>query len=200
MLTESLRVRKDGLLGPNAPAETELRGAADSLYDAAVQHLNEGKTIPAEDHAFSLLRLFTSQYPCLTNGALGVVAEDLAGARGAATAADFPDQVCAAFYVLGMTSMIDGHAQKSLLYFTVSERLMRRRIINNAANSVLCVGNYWNCLLHKGLAAKVLDRIDLLARVRAAFSRHSGSASSPIDLLRTTEEYRRVLARARVEL
>ena len=200
LVSEGQRVRRDGLLGPkNVSTTAELKQAGDALYQAGVARLNLGDPQQAEDHAFSILHMYSKDFPFLLNGAIGILGQEVAGS-GIENATSYPDHVGAAFYLLGMAAMLSGNARRALMNFTIAESVMRARIERAEPNSVLSEGNYWNCLLHRGIAAKVMKRTDVRESVRSFLLAKESDLPQALRTLRERPAFEVAAKRAQREL
>ena len=200
LIDEGQRVRRDGLLGPKDVSTTaELKQAGDALYQAGVARLNLGDPQQAEDHAFSILHMYSREFPFLLNGAIGVLGQEVAGS-GIETATSYPDHVGAAFYLLGMAAMLSGNARRALMNFSIAEAVMRARIERGEPNSILSEGNYWNCLLHRGIAAKVMRRVDVRERVKSMLLAKETELPQTLRNLRARPAFEAAVKRAQREL
>jgi hypothetical protein len=178
LIEESFRVRRDGLLDRKKADFADPGHDANELYDAAVAFLNRGDLDAAEDRALSILNLYSHAVPQLVDGPIGVLAEDLAG--GDETL--YPDQVCGAYYLLGLSSLLRTSGQRALIYFSIAERMMRTRLLAQRSDSVLSEANFWSCVFHKGAAAKAMQRTRVVQEVLEALS--SGGKNWNLDFSR----------------
>lgn len=159
---ESLRVRREGGDYGVSTKPGEIGAIGDRLYSAGVELLNSGEYKEAQNRALAILNLFTQQIPALSDGPIGLVAEDLAGGGAEPV---YPDLVCGACYLLGMSSLLLASGQQALIYFWLAERMMRRRLIRQLPGSILSEANFWMCLFHKGVAAKAVQRKEIVDEV-----------------------------------
>lgn len=153
LVEESLRVRHEGFDASSHVQESGIGAAGNRLYSAAVESLNRGACREAGDHALSILNLYSQYFPALFDGPIGVLAEELAGGGEEPT---YPDLVCGAHYLLGMSSLLLASGQRALIYLTLAERMMKARLLRQLPGSVLSEANFWMCVFHKGVAAKAI--------------------------------------------
>lgn len=192
LIEESLRVRREGFVSGQA---LDAAGAANKLYTAAVASLNNGEYREAQDRAFAILNVHARQIPALLDGPIGVLAEE---AAGGGLEPVYPDPVCGAHYLLGMASLLLTSGRQALIYLTIAERMMRQRLLQRAAGSILSEANYWMCLFHKGVAARAMQRRQVVEEVFRVISL-AASDNPPADfaLLGRTylaEAHRRAMA------
>jgi hypothetical protein len=176
LMEESLRVRREGFGG--GPASDEAGVAGNKLYTTAVAMLNNGEYREAQDRALAILNMHAQQIPALLDGPIVVLAEELAGGG---VEPIYPDLVCGAYYVLGMSSLLLASGQQALIYLTVAEGMMRHRLLQQLPGSVLSEANFWMCLFHKGVAAKAIQRRLVVKEVTRAVSQ-AASENPPAEL------------------
>jgi hypothetical protein len=193
LVNESLRVRHDGFGRGAAPKKAEIGLAGSKLYSAAVAALNQRQYRDAQENALAIINLYAPSFPVLSDGAIGILAEDLAGGGQEIV---YPDLVCGAFYLLGMSSLLLASAQPALIYFTITERMMRTRLMRQVPGSILSEGNFWMCVFHKGLAAKTMQRQHVVDEVIRAISEAASADPSaglaPLATTRLAEARKRV--------
>lgn len=179
LVEESLRIRREGFGG--GPASDEPGVAGNKLYTAAVAFLNNGEYREAQDRALAILNLHAQQIPALLDGPLGMLAEELAGGGAQPV---YPDLVCGAYYLLGMSSLLLASGQQALIYLTIAEGMMRARLLRQLPGSILSEANFWICVFHKGVAARAMQRQDVVKQVihtiAKAASEHAPDNFAPL--------------------
>lgn len=197
LMEESLRVRREGLADAPAPGEADLAGVGNKLYRAAATLLNRGEYREAQDRAVAIINLYAMSTPALIDGPIGVLAEELAGGGDEAV---YPDLVCGAFYLLGMSNLLLASGQQALIYFTIAERMMKRRLLGKIADSILSEANFWMCVFHKGVAAKAMRRQHIVEEVIQQLS-DAAAAEPPAELARLGQSWlAEACKRAAIEL
>jgi hypothetical protein len=168
LVEESLRLRREGLIepaleSPDDPGDAAIGVTANRLYEMAAAALGRNGVEQAQNHAVAITSLYTEAFPQLADGPLGILAEELAGGG---KSPEYPDVVCGAYYLLGMSHLLRASAQHAIIYFSLAERTMRTRLQQSTPGSILSRANYWNCVLHLGISAKVLQRTTLAAQMK----------------------------------
>jgi hypothetical protein len=169
--------------------------AAESLYPRAAKALQAGEHEEAKGVAFSILSIFANTYPSLAEGPVGVLSED---AFGIGPEKIYPDHVCAAYFLLGFSDFMLGNYIQAHVYLSSAERMTRRRI-ELELYGPLSRSAYWNAVLYAGLAARTLQRADLVAAARDRIARASSPDTSEDYAQFHTKELEGVAAVAAVE-
>ena len=148
-----------------------------------------------QDRALSILNLYSEHFPALFDGPIGVLADDLAGGGAEPV---YPDLVCGAYYVLGMSSLLLASGQRALIYLTLAERMMRTRLLRQLPGSIFSEANFWMCLFHKGVAAKAVQRRQVVDKtmhaILAAASDHPPDELARLGNARLAEARKRATA------
>lgn len=170
--------------------------AAESLYPRAAKALQAGEHEEAKGVALSILSFFANTYPSLAEGPVGVLSED---AFGIGPEKIYPDHVCAAYFLLGFSDFMLGNYIQAHVYLSSAERMTRRRI-ELELYGPLSRSAYWNAVLYAGLAARTLQRADLVAAARDRIARASAPDASEEYAPFRTKELEGVAAVAATEL
>lgn len=168
LMEESLRLRREGLIEPaleplDDPGDADVGTTANRLFEMAAAALGRNGVEQAQNHAVAIATLYTEALPQLADGPLGVLAEELAGGG---KSPEYPDVVCGAYYLLGMSHLLRASAQHAIIYFSLAERMMRARLQQSGPSSILCRANYLSCVLHLGISARVLQRAALATQMK----------------------------------
>ena len=170
--------------------------ASESLYQSAAAALQRGDHEETKRLTLAILSLFARSYPSLAEGPVGVLSED---AFGIGPEKIYPDHVCAAYFLLGFSDFMLGNYIQAHVYLTSAERMTRRRMQLQLPGP-LSRSAYWNAVLYAGLAAKTLQRADLVAAARNRIARVSASGAPEKYAPFRTKELEGVAAVAAAEL
>ncbi len=170
--------------------------ASESLYQSAAAALQRGDHEETKRLTLAILSLFARSYPSLAEGPVGVLSES---AFGIGPEKIYPDHVCAAYFLLGFSDFMLGNYIQAHVYLTAAERMTRRRMQLQLPGP-LSRSAYWNAVLYAGLAAKTLQRADLVAAARDRIARASGPDAPEEYAPFRTKELEGVAAVAAAEL
>ncbi len=194
MVDESLRPRREGAISGTSLSGNALITRANEHYERAAKALMTGDFEGGQSAALAVVGLYVGQFPELVDGPFGVISHQYLAGGGRVI---YPDVVCGAYVLVGMSHMLRASAQKALLYFAIAEGMIRTRLLHHAPESILAQANYLSCLFHMGLAAKVMNRADIWEPVRDAFA---GKAPPPVPGMNGMDEWAAWQARAAAEL
>jgi hypothetical protein len=167
LIEESVRVRSEGVIASHVLEFGNITATANKLFQSAAAALNSQDYAAAQNSALAIIHLHSPQFTSLKDGALGAIAEHMFGGGEEMC---YPDVVAGAYYLMGISSLLMKSGQRALVNLSVAELMMRRRLDRQLPGSILSGSNYWSSVFHKGMAARALRRLDLVAQVQTALN------------------------------
>ncbi len=144
----------------------------DRAYIEAAQALNAKKLPEAREKIKFVFEVFVDQYPALARGSAEILSHLMFFIKDRSSDLPYPDQVCGAFFMAGLSDFLLGRVDQAFRNFTIADFAIRNRLWARESNSEvsICRSLYWVNLLHLAKSASEVGRQDIVQSSYVRFS------------------------------